>query len=134
MTNTQIAAITAAVIAALNSGKAPKPSKKATSYKPANKYEPKGKLLSEGRTERQVKNEVAVAKAFAKQGVSVTPRVDALNYKGWLAKGLRVRKGEHGTWVKGVGTLFHSGQVDVDPTLTEKPKAFTEAELAQAAA
>ena len=115
MTNAQIAAITAAVIAALTASK-PKAlgHKPISSYKPANKFTPKGKVPSEGRTAKQLSNEVKVAKAFAKQGFQVTPRVDALTYKGWLSKGQRVIPGQHGLFVKGVGTLFHSGQVSVD--------------------
>lgn len=121
MTNAEITKLATVIALALSAGKASKPSKKATSFKAANKFEPKGKILSEGKTERQLKNDVNVAKAFKKQGIVVTPRVDALTYKGWLSKGMRVVKGEHGTWVKGVGTLFHSGQVapDVQPSKAE---------------
>jgi len=126
MNTQQIAAITAAVIAALNSGKSPKVKAKhkpISSYKPANKAQhvkaKADKVLSDGLTERQLKNDVNVAKAFAKQGFQVTPRVDALTYNGWLKKGMRVVKGQHGTFVKGVGTLFHSGQVAVDTQPTK---------------
>lgn len=100
---------------------APKPS----SYKPANKFTPK---RQDGMTDRQIRNDAAVARAFKKAGFTVIPRVDALTYKGWLAKGLRVNKGEKGTWVKGVGTLFHSGQVSPDAQMS---KSEMTAEVAQ---
>ena len=116
MTNqAQIAAITAAVIAALNApkgkAKAVKSHKPQSSYKPANKFEIKHQ---DGLSERQIQNDVRVAKAFKKAGFTVVPRVDALTYKGWLSKGMRVVPGQHGIFVKGVGTLFHSGQVAPD--------------------
>ncbi len=129
MNQAQIATIIAAVIAQVNAKpKASKSHKPLSSYKAANKFEPKGKISSDGKTERQLKNDVAVAKAFKKAGFTVVPRVDALTYKGWLSKGMRVIPGQHGTWVKGVGTLFHSGQVlpDVQPS-----KAAMTAEVAQ---
>lgn len=122
MTNAQIAAITAAVIAALNAPKGKSTHKPQSSYKPANKYQnvkaKADKVLTEGKTERQLANDVAVAKAFKKAGFTVVPRVDALTYKGWLLKGMRVIPGQHGIYVKRVGTLFHSGQVapDVQPS------------------
>lgn len=128
-----IAQVTAAVIATLNAKpKAAKQHKKTSSYKAANKYEPKGKINSEGKTERQLKNDVNVAKAFKKAGFIVVPRVDALTYKGWLLKGMRVVPGQHGIFVKGVGTLFHSGQVatDIQPSkaaMTQEVAAMQQA-------
>jgi len=111
MTNAQIATIIAAVIAQVNAKpKAAKHTPK-SSYKPANKFEVKHQ---DGLSERQIANDVRVAKAFAKAGFTVVPRVDVLSYKGWLSKGMRVVPGQHGIWVKGVGTLFHSGQVAPD--------------------
>jgi hypothetical protein len=107
----QIAMITAAVIAALNAPKGKAKHKPQSSYKPANKFTPKHQ---DGLSDRQITNDVKVAKAFKKAGFIVVPRVDALTYKGWLLKGQRVVKGQHGIFVKGVGTLFHSGQVAPD--------------------
>lgn len=121
MNQAQLAAIIATVIAAMdNQPKAAKQHKKQSSYKPANKFEPKGKVASEGKTERQIKNDVAVAKAFKKAGFIVVPRVDALTYKGWLLKGMRVVPGQHGIFVKGVGTLFHSGQVATEVKVSKE--------------
>lgn len=130
----QIAAITAAVIAALNTAKPVKSHKPQSSYKPANKYQnvkaKADKVLSDGKTERQIANDVAVATAFKKLGFIVVPRVDALTYKGWLSKGMRVQVGQHGVFVKGVGTLFHSGQVSPDVQLS-KPAMIAEVQAMQ---
>jgi hypothetical protein len=119
MTNQQIALIVAAVVAAVNSPKNSAPKAKSftpkSSYKAANKFTPKHQ---DGLSDRQIKNDVNVAKAFKKQGFLVTPRVDALTYKGWLSKGMRVQAGQKGIWVKGVGTLFHSGQVKKDQPIS----------------
>lgn len=123
----QIAQIVAAVIQAMNAK--PTKHKPQSSYKPANKYQnvkaKADKVLSDGKTERQIKNDVNVAKAFKKLGFIVVPRVDALTYKGWLSKGMRVQVGQHGVFVKGVGTLFHSGQVSPDLVLS-KPAMIAE--------
>lgn len=122
MTNAQIAQLIAAVIAQVNAPKGAAKHKPQSSYKPANKYQnvkaKTDKVLSDGKTERQISNDVAVAKAFKKAGFIVVPRVDALTYKGWILKGMRVVPGQKGLFVKGVGTLFHSGQVatDVQPS------------------
>lgn len=129
MNKSQLNAIVAAVVAAMSVQ--PKASKhvKQSSYKPKNNFTPKGKILSEGKTERQLKNDVNVAKAFAKQGITVTPRVDALNYNGWLSKGMRVVPGQHGTFVKSVGTLFHSGQVAADDKMSKSDMTAEAAKL-----
>lgn len=111
MNSAQIAAITAAVIAALSATNKPSKHKPQSSYKAPNKFTPKGTV---DKSDRKLVNDVNVAKAFKKAGFIVVPRVDALTYKGWLLKGMRVQKGQKGLWVKGVGTLFHSGQVAPD--------------------
>jgi hypothetical protein len=119
MTNAQIqalsTAIAIAVATALNS-------KKQTTHKAVSTYKPASKFIAKGNTsgfsDRQLKNDVAVAKAFKKQGFLVTPRVDCLTYKGWLSKGMRVQAGQRGIFVKGVGTLFHSGQVKKDQPIS----------------
>ena len=115
MTNAEMTTLVATIVAAINakpkSTKAAKQHKPQSSYKPANKFEIKHQ---DGLSERQIQNDVRVAKAFKKAGFTVVPRVDALTYKGWLSKGMRVIPGQHGIFVKGVGTLFHSGQVAPD--------------------
>ncbi len=132
MNQAQLAQIVATVVAVMqtqnNQPKAAKQHKKLSSYKPKNDFTPKGKILSEGKTERQIANDVKVAKAFKKAGFIVVPRVDALTYKGWLSKGMRVVPGQHGIFVKGVGTLFHSGQVAVEAVVS---KAQMTAEVIQ---
>jgi len=125
MNQAQIAQIVAAVVVALQTKPALKASHKAVStYKAANKFTPKGRV--DGQSSRQLDNDVKVAKAFKKLGMNVTPRVDVLTYKAWLAKGLRVKAGQHGVFVKGVGTLFHSGQVSKDTTFDYLDKPATQ--------
>lgn len=136
MTKQQFTALTALLNALVNTQakttkKPVKQAAKPSSYKPANKHYPKGKILSEGKTERQITNDVKVAKAFDKQGISVVPRVDCLTYKGWLSKGLRVKSGERGTWVKGVGTLFHLGQVETDVKVSKAQMSAETAHIGQ---
>lgn len=127
--NSDLAVIIAAVLAAMNAPKGKVKTaakhKPQSSYKAANKFEIKHQ---DGLSDRQIKNDVNVAKAFKKAGFIVVPRVDALTYKGWLSKGMRVVPKQHGIWVKGVGTLFHSGQVAVD---VQPSKAAMTAEVSQ---
>lgn len=72
-----------------------------------------------GLSARQQKNNAAAVRAFKAQGLTVTPRVDVRSYGEWVKVGKRVVPGQKGTFVKGCGTLFHSSQVQDDPT----PKA-----------
>lgn len=51
------------------------------------------------RTEGFSQNDARVMEAFAEQGLSVTPRLDVLTFKAWLALGRSVRKGEKATTV-----------------------------------
>ena len=102
MTNAQFQALVKLVAAQVQ--KQPKAKKQAK--KPA--------VNPDGLSDRQVANNAAVVRAFKKAGLTVTPRADVLSYNGWLAKGQRVVKGQKGTWVKGVGTLFHASQVAPD--------------------
>jgi hypothetical protein len=97
--------------------------KAVSTYKAANKFTPKGKV--DGMSSRQLDNDVKVAKAFKKLGMNVTPRVDVLTYKAWGLKGMTPVKGSKGVFVKGVGTLFHSGQVARSTTFDylDKPTA-----------
>lgn len=124
MNDKQIAALIAAIVKIVKDADKPQ-HKPISSYKAANKNQhvkaKTDKVLSDGRTKRQLANDVAVGKAFLKIGLHVTPRVDALTYKAWLSKGFRVIPKERGLFVKGVGTLFHSGQVapDVQPSKAE---------------
>lgn len=139
MNTKQFQALTAllqAVLATQNNTKTPaKQASKVSSYKPANKHQnvkaKADKVLSEGMTERQIKNDVLVAKAFARQGITVIPRVNALTYKAWLSNEMCVIPGQQGTWVKGVGTLFHSGQVASDVKISKAQMTAETAHIGQ---
>ena len=108
MTNSQIAQITAAVIAALGT-----PKKNYGTVKPRVAYRnPRvSKADVHPKLDRSLVRRAAIAKGFARKGIKVTfvnetGRFDNVKqFKMWLAEGLIVRKGEHG--VKG---LFHSSQ------------------------
>ena len=66
-----------------------------------------------GLTERQIKNDSAVIRAFKKLGLSVTPRKDVMTYNMWLKQNRKVRPGQKAkTFVKGVGSLFTLDQPD----------------------
>jgi hypothetical protein len=66
-----------------------------------------------GLTERQIKNDSAVIRAFKKLGLSVKPRVDVMTYNMWLKQGRKVRPGQKAkAFVKGVGSLFTVDQTD----------------------
>lgn len=68
--------------------------------------------LVDGKTERQLKLDVAVVRAFKKAGYgNVTPRVDAQTYNRWLAEGFKVKPGEKAVKVKQF-RLFHKSQVE----------------------
>lgn len=122
MTNQQFQALLSALSTLVKSEPKAAPKRKYPAVKPHIPYVAKSQESNvDGKTARQLKNDVNVAKAFKKAGFIVIPRVDALTYKGWLSKGMRVVPGQHGIFVKGVGTLFHSGQVatDVQPSKAE---------------
>jgi hypothetical protein len=66
-----------------------------------------------GLTERQIKNDSAVIRAFKKLGISVKPRIDVMTYNMWLKQGRKVRPGQKAkAFVKGVGNLFTLDQTD----------------------
>lgn len=85
---------------------------------PANK-------LVDGKTEGQLKTDVAVCKAFKKAGFGqVVPRVDCMTYNRWAAAGYKVRPGERATKIKQF-RLFHKTQVEF---VGEQSKAEMQAE------
>src|SRR3954468_12004353 len=103
VTQEQLAKIVNAAVAGAIKGQAVKPSKKAEV--PAN-------VLVDGKTERQLKTDVAVVRAFKKAGYgSVTPRVDVMTYNRWVAEGYKVKTGEKSVKVKQF-RLFHKKQVE----------------------
>ena len=115
MTNTQIATITAAVIAALNGSKKSYPAVKAR--KPYVNHRI-SKAVADPKLDRALSRRAAIARGFARKGIKVTfvnetGRFENVKpYKVWLAEGFVVRRGEHG--VKG---LFHSTQCDPLPVV-----------------
>lgn len=94
------AMIAQAVAAALSNG-----THKAEAKVPAN-------TLVDGKTERQLKTDVAVCKAFKKAGFGeVKPREDVMTYNRWMANGFKVKPGEKSVKVKQF-RLFHKSQVE----------------------
>ena len=71
----------------------------------------------------KVDTSAAAIKAFAKAGFgTVVPNEDVLTYNRWLAKGYRVKPGEHAVRVKNL-RLFHVAQV-MKMTKAEHAKAM----------
>jgi hypothetical protein len=91
---------------------------------PANK-------LVDGKTEQQLRTEVAVCRAFKKAGYGeVKPRDDVRTYGKWDEAGFKVKTGERATKEKQF-RLFHRSQVEA----TEMPsKAEIQAEADAAVA
>ena len=68
--------------------------------------------LVDGKTERQLKTDVAVCRAFKKAGFgNVVPREDVMTYNRWMANGFKVKPGEKSVKVKQF-RLFHKSQVE----------------------
>jgi hypothetical protein len=68
--------------------------------------------LVDGKTERQLKIDVAVCRAFKKAGFgNVVPREDVMTYNRWMANGFKVKPGEKSVKVKQF-RLFHKSQVE----------------------
>jgi hypothetical protein len=92
---------------------------------------PANKLVN-GRTELQLKTDIAVCKAFRKAGYGdVQPRIDVMTDQRWLAAGYRVRPGERATKIKQF-RLFHRSQVEA-VELPSKAEQQAEADAAVAA-
>ena len=121
MTNNQIQAITAAVIAALGTAK---PRKNYGTVKPRTAYRnPRvSAAVTDPKLDRALKRRSQVAAGFKRRGIIVTfvnetGRFDNVKpYKTWLAEGRVVSKGQHG--IKG---LFHISQTEVynGPTVSD---------------
>ena len=75
--------------------------------------EPPKNTLVDGKTERQLKIDVAVVRAFKRAGYGdVKPREDVRTYNKWAAAGYLVKPGEKALKISGVGfRLFHLKQV-----------------------
>lgn len=68
--------------------------------------------LVDGKTERQIKIDIAVCRAFKKAGFGeVKPREDVMTYNRWMANGYKVKTGEKSVKVKQF-RLFHKSQVE----------------------
>lgn len=121
MTQAQIAAVTAAVIAALNT---PKKDYGKVAKRPAYRNPRISKADVEPSVDRALKRRSAIGKGFARKGIKVTfvnetGRFDNVKpFKTWLLEGRVVRKGEHG--IRG---LFHISQTDtfVPPVVQNMP-------------
>lgn len=73
---------------------------------------PVANTLVDGKTERQLKIDVAVCRAFKKAGFgNVVPREDVMTYNRWMANGFKVKAGEKSVKVKQF-RLFHKSQVE----------------------
>ena len=73
---------------------------------------PVANTLVDGKTERQLKTEVAVCRAFKKAGFgNVVPKEDVMTYNRWMANGFKVKVGEKSVKVKQF-RLFHKSQVE----------------------
>lgn len=68
--------------------------------------------IVDSKTERQLKTDVAVCRAFKKAGYGeVKPREDVMTYNRWMANGYKVKTGEKSVKVKQF-RLFHKSQVE----------------------
>lgn len=112
MTKLELAAITAAVVAALGSQKPAKTKRNYGVVKPRKPYAPKlSAPPADWRQEAQAKRLASIGRGFAAKGIKVTfdkttGRFDNVKpYKLWLAAGMIVKKGE-----KGVKGMFHVSQ------------------------
>jgi hypothetical protein len=62
------------------------------------------------KSERSLKNEIAVVRAFKKEGFgNVTPHVDVMTFNRWVANGMRPIEGSKSLKVKNL-RLFHKTQ------------------------
>jgi len=88
--------------------------------------QPKG-----NKTERSLKNEIAVVKAFKKAGFGVvTPHVDVMTFSRWMAKGYRPMEGSKSLKIRNL-RLFHKTQVR---SITPEERTELEAQSAAAVA
>lgn len=88
-------------------------------------------MAQAGKSERSIKNEIAVVKAFKKAGYGdVKPHVDVMTFKRWVANGLRPMEGSKSLKVKNL-RLFHKSQCR---TITLEEKAAAEEQMQAAIA
>ena len=78
----------------------------------------------DGKSERSIKNEIAVVRAFKKAGFgNVKPHIDVKTFNRWMAEGMRPVEGSKSLKVKNL-RLFHVSQVRL---LTSEEKAEAQA-------
>jgi hypothetical protein len=91
----------------------------------------KPQTVTNGKTERSLKNEIAVVKAFKKAGFGVViPHLDVMTFNRWMAKGFRPLEGSKSLRVLNL-RLFHKTQVR---SITPEERAELEAQSAAAIA
>jgi len=81
------------------------------------------KISIAGKTEQQIKNEIATVRAFKKIGINATPHVDTFTFNKWIAKGMRPKEGAKSIRVNQL-RLFHKSQCR--PISPEEMKAMKE--------
>jgi hypothetical protein len=84
-----------------------------------------------GKSDRSLKNEIAVVKAFKKAGYGVVvPHVDVMTFNRWMARGKRPMEGSKSLSIKNL-RLFHKSQVR-DINLEEKAELQAQRDAAVA--
>jgi hypothetical protein len=68
------------------------------------------KVSMAGKTEQQIKNEIATVRAFKKLGITAKPHVDTFTFNKWVSKGFRPKEGSKSIKAGGL-RLFHVSQV-----------------------
>jgi hypothetical protein len=90
---------------------------------------PASKMSIAGKSERSIKNEIAVIRAFKAKGFgSVVPHQDVKTFNKWMLDGLRPTEGTKSLRVGNL-RLFHRSQVRPQ-TMEEKAAAKTQSEAA----
>jgi len=90
-----------------------------------------GKGGLNAKSERSIKNEIAVVRAFKKAGFgNVKPHVDVKTFNRWMAEGMRPVEGSKSLKVKNL-RLFHVSQVRV-LTVEERTEAQAKSDAAVA--
>jgi hypothetical protein len=86
--------------------------------------------LVDGKTENQLKIDIAVVRAFKRAGINdAKPRENVMTYNKWMAEGFKVKPGEKAVKVKQF-RLFHKSQVEF-VGIPPKEKAPAEATVAE---
>ena len=87
------------------------------------------RLSGAGKSERSIKNEIAVVRAFKAKGFgNVTPHVDVKTFNKWMLDGLRPMEGSKSLRVGNL-RLFHKSQLR-PLTMEEKQAAKAQSEAA----